>query len=140
MWIKKVSDKGFDAERRLFLVLPKFGFLSIKKRKDHLLEDESWWKQYRPRAPVGGSKVPPVQKAPRRVRDIGTRASDKRTLSRGVEVAREGTPQSVSFDTPFQTGERVQSVKMNFFAHGEDTKNRKSLFPELMFTIGQRRI
>ena len=38
-----------------------------------------------------------------------------RTLSRGVEAAREGTPQNVRFDTPFLTGERVQSVKMNFF-------------------------
>ena len=37
-----------------------------------------------------------------------------RTLSRGVEAAREGTPQNVRFDTPFLTGERVQSVKMNF--------------------------
>ena len=31
-----------------------------------------------------------------------------------MEAAREGTPQNVSFDTPFLTGERVQSVKMNF--------------------------
>ena len=38
-----------------------------------------------------------------------------RTLSRGVGAAREGTPQNVRFDTPFITGERVQSVKMNFF-------------------------
>ena len=49
------------------------------------------------------------------MRNIGTsRASVKRTLSRGVEVAREGTPQNVRFGTPFITGERVQSVKMNF--------------------------
>ena len=38
-----------------------------------------------------------------------------RILSRGVESAREGTPQNVRFDTPFLTGEKVQSVKMNFF-------------------------
>ena len=38
-----------------------------------------------------------------------------RTLSRGVEAAREGTPQNVRFDTPLITGERVQSIKMNFF-------------------------
>ena len=31
-----------------------------------------------------------------------------------MEEAREGTPQNVSFDTPFLTGERVQSVKINF--------------------------
>ena len=36
-----------------------------------------------------------------------------RTLSRGVEEAREGTPKNVRFDTPFITGERIQSVKMN---------------------------
>ena len=38
-----------------------------------------------------------------------------RTLSRGVEAAREGTPQNVRFDTPFITGARVLSVEMNFF-------------------------
>ena len=38
-----------------------------------------------------------------------------RTLSKGLEAAREGTPQNVRFDTPFITDERVQSVKMNFF-------------------------
>ena len=32
-----------------------------------------------------------------------------------MEAVREGTPQNVSFDTPFQIGERVRSVKMNFF-------------------------
>ena len=37
-----------------------------------------------------------------------------RMLSRGVKAAREGTSQNVRFDTPFLTGERVQSVKMNF--------------------------
>ena len=52
-------------------------------------------------------KVPLVREAPRRVRDTGTRASDKRTLKREVEAAREGTPQNVSFEyTPFQSSER----------------------------------
>ena len=32
-----------------------------------------------------------------------------------MEAAREGTPQNVSFDAPFLTGERLQSVKINFF-------------------------
>ena len=49
------------------------------------------------------------------MRNTGTRASVKRTLSRAVEAAREGTPQKLSFGTPFSTGERVLSVKMNFF-------------------------
>ena len=42
--------------------------------------------------------VPPVQEAPRKVRDSGTRASRKRTLSRGMKAAREGTPQNVSYE------------------------------------------
>ena len=37
-----------------------------------------------------------------------------------MEAVREGTPQNVSFDTPFQTGERVLSVKMNFFVDREE--------------------
>ena len=37
-----------------------------------------------------------------------------RTLSRGVEAARKGTPQNVRFDTPFLTGEKVQPVKIKF--------------------------
>ena len=37
-----------------------------------------------------------------------------RTLSREVGAAREGTPQIVRFDTPFPTGERVQSINMSF--------------------------
>ena len=76
----------------MFLVLSNFdGFFNIKKRRVHLPEDESWGEQYRSRAPGGGDKVPPVQEAPRRVQDTGTRASGKRTLSRGVEAARETT-------------------------------------------------
>ena len=46
-------------------------------------------------------QVLPVQEAPRRVRNTDTRTSVKRTLSEGVEAAREGTPQNVSFDTQF---------------------------------------
>ena len=66
----------------------------------------------------------------RRVRDTGNRASVKRTLSIGVEAAREGTPQSVSLDTPFQTGERELSDKMNFFAEqDENVMNTKGTFP-----------
>ena len=38
-----------------------------------------------------------------------------RTLSRGLEAAREGTPQNVRFDTPFIAGDIVQSVEINFF-------------------------
>ena len=85
----------------------KFGVLSIKKRKVHHPEDERWGEQYRPKSPkemqpVG--EVPPILEAPTRVRDTGTRAWAKRTSSKGVKAAREGSPQSVSFDAPFQTG------------------------------------
>ena len=44
-----------------------------------------------------------------------------RTLSRESEAAREGTPQNVRFETPFITGERVQSLKMNFFTEKAGT-------------------
>ena len=47
-----------------------------------------------------------------------------RKLSRGLEAAREGTPQNVRFDTPFITGEKEQSVKMKFFI--EKTGNKTS--------------
>ena len=56
-------------------------------------------------------EVPPVQEAPKIVQNTSTGVSGKRTLSRGVEAARRGTPQNVSFDTRFQTGERNLSVK-----------------------------
>ena len=46
-------------------------------------------------------QVLPVPEAPRGGRGTGTRASAKRTLTRGVETAREGTSQNVSFGTPF---------------------------------------
>ena len=60
------------------------------------------------------------------MRDTSTRASVKRTLSIGVEAASQGTPQSVSFDTPFQTGERELPMKMNIFIEqGEDATNPK---------------
>ena len=130
----KVSDKGFDAGSRLFLVPLKFGGLSTKKRRVHLPKEESWWEQYRSRKSEGEAagvrEVPSVQEAPRRVRDTGTRASAKRTLSRDVEAASEGTPQSVSFDTPFQTGEREVSFKMNFFIEqDENVMNPKRTIP-----------
>ena len=55
------------------------------------------------------------------MRDTGTRVSGKRTLRRGVKATREGTSQNVSFDAPFQTGERKLSVKqLNFFEQGEE--------------------
>ena len=107
----------------------KFGVLNIAERRARLPEDESWGGQDRSRTP-GGCKVPPVMEAPRRVRDTGTRASAKRALSRGVEAAREGTPQSVSFDSPFQTGERELSVKIKFFIEqDENVINPKETIP-----------
>ena len=43
-------------------------------------------------------EVSPIQEAPRRVRDTDTKVNVKRTLNRGVEAAREGTPQNASFE------------------------------------------
>ena len=80
--------------------------------------------QEQPGGEAAVREVPPVLEVPRRVRDTGTRASDNRTLSRGVET-RQGTLQNVSLDTPFQIGERVLSVKMNFIEKGGNAINRE---------------
>ena len=61
-----------------------------------------------------------------------------RTLSRGLEAVREGTPQNVRFDTSFVTGERVQSVKMNCFI--EKTGNDISEEDEKMVWMREERI
>ena len=58
-----------------------------------------------------------------------------RTLSRGVEAARAGTPQNVSFDTPFLTDERVQSVKMNFFIEKTGNNISEEDYLMLNFTL-----
>ena len=72
----------------------------------------------------------PVQEAPRRMRDTDTRAITKRVLSTGEGVAREGTPQSVSFDTLFQTGKKANyRLKMNFFEQSEYAMNSEESFP-----------
>ena len=54
--------------------------------------------QEQPEGEAAVREVPPGLEAPRRVRDTGTRVGAKRTLSRGVEAAREGAPQNVSFE------------------------------------------
>ena len=100
-------------------------FCSIRKRIVHLPEDESWGNnidQERPRE-ARIREISPVQEAPRRVRDTDTRASDIRTLGRGVEAARKGTPHNVSFDTPFQTVKEDYGFKMSFFEQGDDAMN-----------------
>ena len=53
-----------------------------------------------------------------------------RTLSRGVEAAREGTPQNVRFDSPFITDERAQSVKMDFFIK----KTENNIFEDAQYS------
>ena len=59
---------------RLFIVLLKFGALNIEERRV-IAQKESWREQYRSRKLAGERqivrKVPPVQEAPRRVRDNG---------------------------------------------------------------------
>ena len=131
----KVSDKGFDGESRPLLVLLKFGGFEHRGTKSsHHPEEELDgtipFKKPRRRGSGYVKKVPPVLEVPRRVRDTGTRASAKRTLRRGVEAVREGIPQSVSFDTPFQTSETELSVKMNsFIEQDENAMNPKGTIP-----------
>ena len=70
-------------------------------------------------------EVPPVQEAPRRVQNTGTRASGKRTLSTGVEAAREGTPQNVSFEYSVSNRREktIGQTQINFFEQGENAMN-----------------
>ena len=122
-----VSGKDFDAESRLLLVPLKFGVLSIRNEEFIFQKTRAGGNNTNQECPKERQRVrevPPVQEAPRRVRDIGTRSNAKKMLSRGVEAVREGTPQSVSFDTLFQTGEKELSVKMNFF--GEQDEKREN--------------
>ena len=114
------SDKGVDAESRLFLVLPKnSGFYKYQETKTSSRE--------------AGEEIPrrerPEEAASTTTGSGSTERSAKywhesqrvKTLSRGVKAAREGTPQNVRFDTPFLTGERVQSVK-NGLLYREERK------------------
>ena len=118
----KVSDKSFDAESRLFSVLSKFGVLEHQETKSSFRRAGGDQESARTR-----QQVLPVQEVLlRRVQNTGTRASVKRTLSRAVEAATEGTPQNVSFDSPFLIGKRVLSVKMKFFIEkGRNALNRE---------------
>ena len=92
----KGSGKGFDEEWRRFLVLLNFGVLNIKEQKVHHPEELETIPIKKARRRQLVCKVPLVQGAPTRVQDTDTRASGKRTLSKGVE-ATKGTPQNVSF-------------------------------------------
>ena len=100
--------------RRVDSVFSAFGkfedFSSIKRRRVHPEELEETPKRERleEAASTTGSGN---SEGNARYRHQNQRV---RTLSRGVEAARGGTQQNVSFDTPFLTGERVQSVKINF--------------------------
>ena len=95
----KVSCKGFDTQSRLFLVLLKFGVLNIAERRV-TIQKKSCSERYQSRKSEERQRVgevPPVLEVPRRVRDTGTKASGKRTLSAGVEAAREGAPYDREF-------------------------------------------
>ena len=106
----------------------KSGVLNIKERRVHLQEGENWGNntdQERPKEAAGTREVPPVQEAPRRVQNTGTRASGKRTLSTGVEAAREGTPQNVSFEYSVSNRREktIGQTQTNFFGQGENAMN-----------------
>ena len=59
------------------------------------------------------------------MQDIGTRASGERTLSTGVEAAREGTPQNVSFEYSISNWREktIGQTQVNFFEQGENAMN-----------------
>ena len=104
----KVFDKSFVAESRPYLVLSKFGVFTFQKTRAGGDNTDQESPKQRQRA----HKVPSVQEAQRRVRETGTRVSAKRTLSRGVEAARESSPQVVPHRAEdlvhrFQSGERT---------------------------------
>ena len=111
----------------VFSALKKLGFFSsIKRQRVHPGELEETPRRERPEEAVSttGSESTEGSAKHRHQRQ------HVRTLSRGVEAAREGTPQNVRFDTPFLTGERVQSVKMNFFIEkaGNDISEEDAQF------------
>ena len=76
-------------------------------------------------------QVLPVQEAPRRVRNTGTRANVKMSLSRAVEAAREGTPQNVSVDNVVTKYYRLKWTSSN---RASTPCIRTSLRLEMMFT------
>ena len=80
-----ISGKGFDEERRLFSVLSiclfltsrNVDFIFQKRRGGGTIPNKNARRTQLVR------EEPPVKEAPRRVRDTGTRANGKRTLSTG---------------------------------------------------------
>ena len=97
----------------MFLVLSKKSvfFSSIKRRRVHPGELEETSRRERPEEAASTTGSGSTEGSAKHWHQ----SQRVRTLNRGVESAREGTPQNVRFDTPFLTGERVQSVEMNFF-------------------------
>ena len=79
-------------------MLLKFGVFEHQETKSSSRRAGGETDQEQPEGEAAVREVPPVLEAPRGVRDIGTRASVKRTLSRAVETEREDTPQNVSFE------------------------------------------
>ena len=79
-------------------MLSNFGVFEHQRTKSSSRRAGDNTDQEQPGGEAAVREVPPVQEALRRVLGTGTRASDMRTLSRGVEKAREGTPQNVSFE------------------------------------------
>ena len=59
------------------------------------------------------------------MRDTVTRASGKRTLNKGVEAAREGTPQNLSFEYSVSNWREkmIGQTQINFFEQGENAMN-----------------
>ena len=86
-----VSYKGFRAESRVFLVLPKKVF-SIRRRRVH--HPEELEKTPIKRAPWGGSKYYRLSASIEGSAKHRHQSQRVRTLSRGLEAASESTPRT----------------------------------------------
>ena len=95
----------------MFLVLSKWFFRA--SREEEFIQES--WEQHREVSARRRQHVLPVFWKHRRECKTPAPESAREDGELRSGGAREGTPQNVRFDTPFITGERVQSVKMNFF-------------------------
>ena len=102
------------------------GFSIMKRRRVHPEELEETPPRERPEEAASTTGSGSI-KGSGRYRHQSQRV---RTLSRGVEAARKGTPHNVRFDSPFLIGERVQSAKMNSFIEktGNDISDEDARF------------
>ena len=95
----------------MFLVLSKSFFRAL--RDEEFIQES--WEQHREESARRRQQVLPVFWKHRRECKTPAPEPVREDAEQRSGEARDGTPQNVRFDTPFITGERVQSVKRNFF-------------------------